>query len=171
MTKASTFPEYSPTLGHTYPIPETTKPKFSDLSQRSKEPTPMPNTQNTTKSATTVTQTDDYLSNQLLADTINISLRYGDEYMDEVPVTGQPGEFHLSTKKQDKTKLAVPVAGKGPSIKVEPLPALKTDIPPPSSRKGNKPDKSPRIPGAPPKPKRRKSKGNLAGSAATSPTT
>jgi len=131
----------------------------------------MPDTQTSTKS-TVSTQTDEYISNQLLADTIGISLRYGDEYMDEVPVTGQPGEFRLSTKKQDNTKLAVPAIPKaGGTPKPDSLPALKTDVPPALQRKGSKVEKSPKTPGGgPPKPKRRKSKVNVSTPGGTSPT-
>jgi mediator of RNA polymerase II transcription subunit 6 len=171
ISKASTFPEFSPALGHTYPSLDTSKPKFSDLTQRSKEPTPMPDTQTTSKSQGATTQTDEQISNQLLADTINISLRYGDEYMDEAPVTGQPGDFHLSLKARkepEKGKLAVPsVNNKASGVNTpEPPTPSKTDMPT-LSRKGSKVEKS--IGGAP-KPKRRKSKGTLVTSGAVTPT-
>ena len=83
--------------------------------------------------------------------------------MDETPITGQPGDFHLSTGKKDK--LLVPAtANKGP-LSVGKLAAptpLKTDIPP--ARKGSKSEKSPKTPGGgAPKPKRRKSKALGAG--------
>jgi len=160
MAKAATLPEFSPSHGYMYPALDSTKDKFTDTSQRSKEATPMPDSQTSAKSITH-TQTDDYISNQLLADTIGIAMRYGDEYMDEVPVTGQPGEFRLSTKKQDSNKLAVPdvVTKAGTSTpKPNELPALKTDVSV-QQRKLSKGDKSPKTPGGgPPKPKRRKSK-------------
>jgi len=89
--------------------------------------------------------------------------------MDENPITGAPGEFHLSsTGRTEKDKLMVPKTVKRPlqtSNKVTPQPpTLKTDIPP---RKGSKGEKSPRTPGMP-KPKRRKSK--VAASGGISPT-
>jgi mediator of RNA polymerase II transcription subunit 6 len=110
-----------------------------------------------------------------LEETLNITLKYGDEYMDENPITGHPGEFHLSsTGRKEAGKLAVPAAGaKGPlstATKATPAPpTLKTDIPP--ARKGSKSKESPKTPGAggPPKPKRRKSKA-LVSAGGVSPT-
>jgi mediator of RNA polymerase II transcription subunit 6 len=131
----------------------------------------MPDSQQS-KKAEAITQTDEQLSNQMLADTINISLKYGDEYMDENLVTGQPGGFHLSKtgkKDQEKGKLAVPALAKpAASSKPVPPPALKTDIPPPA-KKGIKVEKSPKTPGVP-KPKRRKSKANVSAGGNASPT-
>lgn len=93
--------------------------------------------------------------------------------MDELPITGQPGDFHLSTTgRKEKDKLMVPLVSKAPASLVDKgkpqTPALKTDIPP--ARKGSKVEKSPRTPGMP-KPKRRKSsKAAGAGSGSVSPT-
>jgi mediator of RNA polymerase II transcription subunit 6 len=95
--------------------------------------------------------------------------------MDENPIAGQPGEFHLSsTGRKETGKLAVPAAGaKGPlstATKVAPVPpTLKTDIPP--ARKGSKSKESPKTPGTggPLKPKRRKSKA-LVSAGGASPT-
>ena len=91
--------------------------------------------------------------------------------MDENPITGQPGDFHLSTMgRKEKDKLMVPAVAKAPTPasakqSLPPTP-LKTDIPP--ARKGSKADKSPRTPGMP-KPKRRKSS-KAQGSGGISPT-
>jgi mediator of RNA polymerase II transcription subunit 6 len=84
--------------------------------------------------------------------------------MDENPITGQPGDFHLSTTgRKEKDKLMVPLPNKGSTTatgKPAPQPpALKTDIP--AARKGSKSEKSPRTPGAP-KLKRRKSKAPMS---------
>lgn len=98
--------------------------------------------------------------------------------MDENVITGQPGDFHLATLgRKDKDKLMVPLQTKlstattatkpgappeappGAQPEAPVLPSLKTDNPP--ARKGSKPDKSPRTPGAP-KPKKRKSTKGLA---------
>ena len=88
-------------------------------------------------------------------------MKYGDEYMDEAPITGQPGDFHLSTGARKDNRLAVPTTkGLAPTQKPTP-PTLKTDVPP--AKKPTKAEKSPKTPGMP-KPKRRKSKGlNSAG--------
>ena len=87
--------------------------------------------------------------------------------MDELPITGQPGDFHLATAgRMEKDKLTVPMTGKAPTAAASnkpsapSTPSLKTDIPP--ARKGSKADKSPKTPGIP-KPKRRKSKALVSG--------
>jgi mediator of RNA polymerase II transcription subunit 6 len=86
-------------------------------------------------------------------------MKYGDEYMDENPITGAPGEFHLSsTGRKEQSRLMIPATAKGLQMpgKAPPVPTpLKTDIQP--ERKGSKSDKSPKTPGGG-KPKRRKSK-------------
>lgn len=89
-------------------------------------------------------------------------LKYGDEYMDENPITGEPGAFHLSTTgRKDKEKLMVPQVGKGLGSKTgtPAPPPLKTNIEPQKKSKGEKtPTKSPGVKG----PKRRKSKANVS---------
>lgn len=94
-----------------------------------------------------------------------MALRYGDEYMDENPITGHPGDFHLSTTGRTGNKPAVPTSAKGPlqiqtKVSAPPTPDPKSAEP---LRKGSKGDKSPKVAGMP-KPRRRKSKGlNSAG--------
>ncbi|PMD43001.1 mediator of RNA polymeras-like protein II transcription subunit 6 [Hyaloscypha variabilis F] len=171
ISTAAALPDFSPALGHTYIPPTTTsrlKSAESQLGQTSKENTPLPDSLQSKKSITT-SNNSTYLSSRLLEHTLDITLKYGDEYMDENPITGQPGEFHLSsTGRKEAGKLAVPAAGaKGPlslASKATPTPpALKTDIPP--ARKGSKSKESPKTPGTggPPKPKRRKSKALVSG--------
>lgn len=169
LTTAAALPKFSPALGNTYIPPSTKLSKGPDaLGRVSKEHTPLPDSLQT-KKPYTATQTSQQINNKLLADTLNITMRYGDEYMDENEITGKPGDFHLSTKgRQDKEKLTVPAAASKPPISTPkgsistptPTPTqpppLKTDLP--LARKTNKGDKSPRTPGMP-KPKRRKSKG------------
>ncbi|KAH7377988.1 mediator of RNA polymerase-like protein II transcription subunit 6 [Cadophora sp. MPI-SDFR-AT-0126] len=177
-TKAAALPEFSPALGHVYMQPPSggrLKSGESQLGQGSKENTPLPESlQNPKKPNPSASASGaDYLDNRLLEETISISLKYGDEYMDEIPITGTPGEFHLSsTGRNDKDKLMVPAITKGPTLPSKPPtpapPPLKTDVPP--ERKNSKAEKSPKTPGMP-KPKRRKSKGLGLGSGGMSPTT
>lgn len=103
-----------------------------------------------------------FLDSRLLDESFKMTIQYGDEYMDENPITGQPGEFHLTgTGRKGRDKLKVPPAPKGglpnqAKTTAPPTPEVKnTDAPP--VRKQSKGDKSPRTPGMP-KPKRRKSK-------------
>ena len=37
------------------------------------------------------------LDERLVLESLRIHERYGGEYMDENPITGKPGEFHLSS--------------------------------------------------------------------------
>jgi len=164
ISTASTLPEFTPSLGHTYlPPPNPNRPKGPDsqLSLASKENTPLPDSVTTSRKAIP-TSNNTYLSNRLLEESLNITLKYGEEYMDENPITGHPGDFHLSTTgRKEKDKLMLPFTTKGApgalTKTVTPAaPSLKTDNT--IGRKGVKGDKSPKTPGMP-KPKRRKSKG------------
>ena len=166
MSVAANLPDFSPALGHRYMPPPSNRLKAteSQLSQGSKEATPLPGALTDSKKAPSSANINasNYLDVRLLEESLNIALKYGNEYMDENPITGQPGEFHLSTTGR-KDKLMVPAATKAsvPNAKPSAPPTpLKTDIPP--ARKGSKADKSPRTPGMP-KPKRRKSKGQSTG--------
>lgn len=174
ISTASSLPDFSPAHGHTYVPPTANKPKGTEIqTQASKENTPLPDSIQGVKKVLT-SNNSKYLSSRLLEESLQISLRYGDEYMDETPITGQPGDFHLSSAgRKGKENLIVPAPIKGPltvptkAVATPTPPALKTDIPP--TRKGSKSEKSPRTPGGgPPKPKRRKSK--ILASGGMSPT-
>jgi len=87
-------------------------------------------------------------------------MRYGDEYMDENPITGQPGAFNLTSTGRKKETLAVPlqktVVQNLAKTTTTAEPEKPAEVPP--TRKGSKSDKTSKTSGAP-KPKRRKSKG------------
>lgn len=176
---AATMPDFSPALGHNY-IPPKSKPlkPISDsqigISQASKETTPLPDSNSqilsgAKKSATSADDSSTYLANRLLEESINISLRYGDEYMDENPITGAPGEFHLSStgrRAAEIQKLVVPSAVK-PGLQMpgkatgeaegQAKGFMKSRTDGLADFKGKKGEKSPRTPGSG-KVKRRKSK-------------
>ncbi|KAG4026843.1 hypothetical protein MFRU_036g00760 [Monilinia fructicola] len=161
ISKVSELPNFSPSLGHTYmpPVLPRAKAITTAFSQISKENTPMPDSLSTETKNTSTSTSNNVLAHHLLEETLNISLKYGDEYMDENPITGTPGDFHFSTTgRKEKEKLMVPPttkpAGFGLSGKPAPTP-LKTDLG--MQKKGSKGEKSPRTPGSG-KPKRRKSK-------------
>jgi len=147
------------------PPPTSNRPKLSEpqLGQSSKENTPLPDSlPSAKKTLPSSASNSTFLSSRLLDESFNMAFRYGDEYMDENPITGQPGDFHLSTTgRKNKDKLMVPLPGKGTSLSqvkasAPPTPEVKNaEVPP--IRKGSKGDKSPKTPGMP-KPKRRKSK-------------
>ncbi|TVY91584.1 Mediator of RNA polymerase II transcription subunit [Lachnellula willkommii] len=165
---ATTLPSFSPALGTTYlPPPSTSRLKPTEsqsvLSQTSKENTPLPDSLTSKKALLPSTNNSTFLSSRLLEESLNITLKYGEEYMDENPITGEPGAFHLTTTgRVEKDKLAVPVVSKGgglgsktgtpapPLLKTTGIEAKKDGL------KGEKtPTKSPGVKG----PKRRKSKG------------
>lgn len=129
----------------------------------SKEATPLPDgvrkaAGSSSHKELSSTEVDSRLAEESLA----LHFKYGDEFMDENPITGQPGNFHLSSTGR-KDKLAAPLGNKqGPlSLKDATLPTLNTRVAAenPLARNG-KETKSPRS--ATPKLKRRKSKGGTA---------
>jgi mediator of RNA polymerase II transcription subunit 6 len=148
--------------------PTATKSKTheSHLGGVSKENTPLPESIQNPKKALPSTNNSTALNSRLLEETLNISMKYGDEYMDDFPITGHPGSFNLATTgRREKDKLMVRTASRGPlqaPAKPTPPPTLKTDVPP--ARKDSKATKSPKTPGMP-KPKRRKSKAQMSGGA------
>jgi mediator of RNA polymerase II transcription subunit 6 len=157
------------------------KTSESHLAHASKENTPIPDSLSSAKKTSpSSVNTSTYLSSRLLAESLDMTLRYGEEYMDENPITGHPGDFHLSTtgrKGRPGDALKVPpVTTKGLSQQSQaktntapptPEAAKAADIVPPV-RKGSRGDKSPKTPGMP-KPKRRKSKA-LSSAGGISPT-
>ena len=132
----------------------------SQLSQASKDNAPMKDTLSLKKkTSSTSAKTSAYVNTMLLAESLEMALRYGDEYMDENPITGHPGDFHLSTTGRTGSKATVPASTKGSlqiqtKVSASSTPDPKTIEPP---RKGSKGDKSPKAAGMP-KPRRRKSK-------------
>lgn len=156
---------FTPVSGHTYLPPRATSKTTAATAQGSREASPAPNSQPSSKSLASPTEPDDAAADaRLLTESLSLSIRYGDTYMDENPITGQPGDFHFSsTGRVEKDKLMMPVptakqpfASKTTKKDSQPSLGIKTkDLPP--SRKGSKAEKSPRTPGGT-KPKRRKSK-------------
>jgi mediator of RNA polymerase II transcription subunit 6 len=134
---------------------------------------------NTKKSLNPSSNTSTYASSRLLSESLDLTLRYGDEYMDENPITGHPGDFHLSTtgRKGRENQKALPGSKSSSQSQSQakttgpPTPekiVVDTNVPLVGARKGSKGDKSPKTPGMP-KPKRRKSKG-LGSAGGISPT-
>lgn len=166
MSVASELPNFTPALGHTYmPPPKANRSKVteSQLTQASKESTPMPDSLPGAKkvSSPLSANTSTYLNSRLFSESLDLTLRYGEEYMDENPITGHPGDFHLSTTgRKGKDNLKVPPVAKGHpqnQAKTFATTSEAKGVDTPTARKGSKSEKSPKTPGIP-KPKRRKSK-------------
>ncbi len=163
---ASALPTFTPALGHTYlpPAPKSLASAMStQMSQTSKESTPMPQTQDSgsvrTLSASKPLLDDDFRSPQLLQASLELSMRYGHEYMDENPLVGEPGSF-LITKPRDSQQSSqqakpkpVPVSTTKPST-----PQIKTDVAPQADKDNGAADKSPMSAVGKEKKARRKSK-------------
>ncbi|OXV11448.1 hypothetical protein Egran_00792 [Elaphomyces granulatus] len=106
LNTASPLPIFSPSYGHTYtpPIPKAldsfSQPssQLSSQFQQSKEATPMPDIQAQAKASLAGASTS-FSSNEEtrnLTEALALLSRYGDEFMDETPLVGEPGSFIFS---------------------------------------------------------------------------
>ncbi|KAI4188746.1 MAG: hypothetical protein L6R41_001936 [Letrouitia leprolyta] len=153
---ASDLPIFTPTLGYTY-LPLAPKALNSATS---KEGTPVPGSQesNLTKPVSKQFLDQDLQSAQLLQNSLNLSLRYGHEYMDENPLVGEPGSFIITKTREAQQPLSQPKA-KPVATATKPLtPQIKTDIPEPKRKPSMGTEKSPTTPGTREKKARRKSR-------------
>ncbi|KAI1458416.1 MED6-domain-containing protein [Annulohypoxylon moriforme] len=142
---------WSPSTGHGYiAAPNTTNAKAQTL--ESKATTPMPDARESSKATSEAKKPAQSAVNSRLAEhSFMIHMQYGGEYMDENPITGKPGEFHLSSTGR-KEKL--PTLG---------LPSLNTTMVSSSLTQPDKKDtktgeKTPKTPTGMSKIKRKKSK-------------
>ena len=120
-----------------------------------------------TKSVPSHDSTAEYEETQMFLEALNLSRRYGNEYMDDAPLVGEPGNFRRS-KVRDAAVVIKDAATNDPQPSVPPKetrpapsppPPIQTDMPPVASRKSAKAgDRSPTTPGGREKPKRRKSR-------------
>ena len=122
LNTASPLPIFSPSYGHTYmpPIPKAldSLSQPSSQSQQSKEATPMPDIQAQAKASLAGTSTN-FSSNEdtrNLTEALALLSKYGDEFMDETPLVGEPGSFIFSkasdapssTRQVSRTNAPVP---------------------------------------------------------------
>jgi len=162
---------FSVSHGHTYskPVQKSTKQALAMTSQQSKEDTPLPGTQTSTGDKTTATTTasqtqaqDDFdNSARTLREALRMTLQYGKEYMDDVPLVGEPGSFRLNKTKEGASSqpkgqvsgaaTATPGQSRAPSvIPASAAAATSTKGTVANDKKGNSANRV--------KPKRRKSK-------------
>ena len=190
LSAASTLPTFTPATGHTYlsqqaknATPSTSI--HATLASKENTPmpegTPMPATQDTASTkghASPKAASDtDYQGLQLQNESFSLLMRYGNEYMDENPIVGEPGNFKLA--KSTNPALAAFSAMnrtsfdsvKAPTaVQTVPTPQLKTDdLPAPAKRPSKGGEKSPTTPGGVKEKKaRRKSKAAGVGDTLTS---
>ncbi|KAF4986982.1 hypothetical protein FDECE_15668 [Fusarium decemcellulare] len=152
VSSAESLRKWRPSLGHVYKLPSkqpSTRPKIQD----SAAATPMPEEASKAPAVpTTASQKNDEASLERLAEeSFMIHMRYGGEYIDENPITGRPGEFHLSST--GRKAVPPPQLAKPEGIGSISGPTINTKV---DDKKDSK-DKTPKSATAP-KPKRKKSK-------------
>ena len=124
------------------------------------------------------TPNTDYQGLQMLSESYMLSLRYGNEYMDENPIVGEPGSFKLSKSRDPavtssmSTSMSTAQSGSQLSKPSTPLkdamsPLKTTDIAAPTRKSTKGGEKSPTTPGTKEKKARRKSKAAGAGDKTT----
>lgn len=164
MKTASSLPSFTPSHGHTYlpPAPKQaeTAAQAGVQSQQSKEDTPMPDAEAQAKGplvggqSSTGTMIQDA---RTLAESFGLVSRYGDEYMDETPLVGEPGSFILSrsgdTDRTTGTKQAPATGNVAHPPTRTGTPQVRVDTPGKASDKGSTPSSSDET-----KSKKRKSK-------------
>ncbi|PNH47223.1 hypothetical protein VD0004_g1049 [Verticillium dahliae] len=167
--------DWTPSLGNAYAQPAPTDLARTQPGAPSKEGTPAPeNTAPTTKTTSPfANKTTKSALDRLAEESFAIHLRHGGDYIDQNPITGRPGEFHLSStgRKEKAAPLQPPAPTATPQQPVKP-PALNTKQADEVKKEG-KVERSPKTPGVP-KPKRKKSKivsGGATGGTNTAATT
>ncbi|KAL9041351.1 MAG: hypothetical protein Q9214_004142 [Letrouitia sp. 1 TL-2023] len=172
---AAVLPSFTPAQGHFY---APTKPKTLASvvdSQGSKESTPMPGTQDSTSSKNLRSSSGmadpDAREAALLADSYNMMLRYGHEYMDETPLVGAESGSFIISKSRDVQPLTTETQAKAATTAMTAattkpeVTKIDTEIPPQKRKDSKGVEKSPITPGTKDKKGRRKSKvsGNNTG--------
>ncbi|KAL7953742.1 MED6 mediator subfamily complex component domain-containing protein [Trichoderma compactum] len=142
--------KWRPSTGHVYQLPasqSSTKPK----PQETKEEKPV--LDEAGKPLSAVAKHDAPFMDRVAEESFMIHLRYGGEYIDEIPITGKPGEFHLSSTGR---KPVLPPQGAAPTgiSAMSGPPMLNTKL---DDKKDGRPDKTPKS-ATMPKLKRKKSK-------------
>lgn len=135
--------------GHVYQLPSS-QTSSRQKGQVSSEGTP--GLEAPAKPTPTSQKNDELSLERASEEAFMAHMRHGGEYIDEIPITGRPGEFHLSST--GRKAVPPPKAGTESSISA-------MNGPPPSSKledkKDGKTDKSPKSANLA-KPRRRKSK-------------
>ncbi|RAK94872.1 mediator complex subunit MED6 [Aspergillus ibericus CBS 121593] len=143
---ASTLPTFTPSHGHTYlpPAPKSTDASQPGAqSQQSKENTPLPEDavgKAPLGGSQVVSAGSSLQDTRTLVESFSLLSRYGDEYMDEHPLVGEPGSFILSrVNDADRAAAAKQAAGVGTAAGKVGTPQVKVDTPGKLSEKGATP--------------------------------
>lgn len=85
--------KWSPSTGHVYQLPTTPRPGTRrPRGAESKTASPLPD-----GPALAARKNDEWSLERATEEAFMIHMRYGGEYIDENPITGRPGDFHLSS--------------------------------------------------------------------------
>ena len=100
---ANELVSYSPSTGHTYGVQASNKPKQASQAagSRAESPEPMaedssqipPSSQPITTGASSTTKDDSAFPDAFFFRSLNLTMQYEDDYMDENPLLGEPGNF------------------------------------------------------------------------------
>ncbi|KAK7750571.1 Mediator of RNA polymerase II transcription subunit 6 [Diatrype stigma] len=167
---------WSPSMGHAYnlTLPTAANPRGRSLESRAA--TPLPDSQggvgannnNKAQDATAkkMTAAAEALDPRVVEQSFRLHMQFGGEYMDENPITGKPGDFHLSStgRKPEVSRLRIPPASSGAAAGATRSfgGADASSSNKVKDEKGTGTPKTPKTPtggsGLPSKPRRRKSK-------------
>lgn len=164
--RASSLPQFTPSTGYSYLPPASRATQASPSRSREGSVAPGAGSDAQTQRSDSVAPTDqqgiphskstDAQDTQLLARSLQMSLSYADEYMDENPLIGQPGAFTFTStqnavrkrKADEEAKAQAEQAAKsaaGTPKAVSPVvekppspPAVMTESKAPPARKGSK---------------------------------
>ncbi|KAK4236234.1 MED6 mediator sub complex component-domain-containing protein [Achaetomium macrosporum] len=134
LSTASSMSSWSPARGRTYPTPAASA---SSSAARQRE--------------TTTTSTTNLPDSSVLEEALAIHHQFGNQYMNENPITGKPGDFHLSSTGRKGVSLSAAAAGNLKKASLVPtLPTLNTQVGaenPLAAKPSGKETKSPKTPG------------------------
>lgn len=162
LSVAAPLPIFSSARGYNYLPTAAKSPNTHATSTRaSRENTPMPEVPNAALSKAAKVSVASAANKNIdgsevqnlrtLTESFGLSFRYGKEYMDDTPLTGEPGHFILS-KSKDTGTLQPPTRGTGQMVGKSPFqtaakekqstgqpkpPPIQTDVPPVTSKKSS----------------------------------
>lgn len=100
--------KWRPSMGHVYNLPTAAATASRTRDIESKEATPAPEP----AAAPAAQKADEFSLERAAEEAFLVHMRHGGEYLDENPITGRPGEFHLSSTGR---KVVLPPQDKQPS--------------------------------------------------------
>ncbi|KND93642.1 Mediator of RNA polymerase II transcription subunit 6 [Tolypocladium ophioglossoides CBS 100239] len=155
--------KWRPSTGHVYYLPTNqASSRQKGQGQASQENTPMPD--GPAKPTPALQKNGELSLERASEEAFMTHMRHGGEYIDENPITGRPGEFHLSST--GRKAVPPPKAGTESGIGAMNGPTLITKF---DDKKDGKADKTPKS-ATMPKLKRRKSKMSNGPTPAQTPT-